>query len=90
MLSNIEEIELNKLVEDKIELGDQLQKRFEPFIHIEGAIKIQKKISRELKYLEKVCSALRAKICECAITSWNVLVCLGQMFRKNSIQQCAV
>lgn len=55
MLSNVEEAELNKMVDEKIELGDQLQKRFEPFIHIEGAIKIQKKISRELKYLEKVC-----------------------------------
>lgn len=58
MLSSVEEIELIKMVEDKIELGDQLQKRFEPFIHIEGAIKIQKKISRELKYLEKVCVRL--------------------------------
>lgn len=55
MLSSIEEIELTRMVDDKIRLGDELQKRFEPFIHIEGAIKIQKKISREIKYLEKVC-----------------------------------
>lgn len=56
MLSNLEEIELIKMVDDKLKLGDQLQQRFEPFLHIEGAIKIQKKISREIKFLEKVCS----------------------------------
>ena len=54
MLSNVEEIELIKMIDDKLNLGDQLQKRFEPFMHIEGAIKIQKKISLEIKYLEKV------------------------------------
>lgn len=72
MLSSVEEIELIKMVEDKIELGDQLQKRFEPFMHIEGAIKIQKKISRELKYLEKVCVRLYKIEGKMRITSWNV------------------
>lgn len=54
LLSSCEEIDLNKLVDDKIQLGNQLQKRFAPFIHIDGAIKIQRKIGREIKYLEKV------------------------------------
>ncbi|KAG4075504.1 hypothetical protein HA402_003329 [Bradysia odoriphaga] len=52
-LSSVEEIDLNKMVDEKIHLGNQLQKRFQPFLHIDGAIKIQKKISREIKYLEK-------------------------------------
>lgn len=56
MLSSIEEIELNKMVDDKIQLGDQLQKSLEPFLHIEGASRIQKKISREIEYLKKVYS----------------------------------
>lgn len=59
VLSSAEEIDLIKMVDDKIHLGNQLQKRFEPFIHIDGAIKIQKKISREIKYLEKVRSTER-------------------------------
>ncbi len=56
MLSDIEEIELSQMVDDKINFGHQLLKRFEPFLHIEGAIKIQKKISREIQFLEKVCA----------------------------------
>lgn len=47
--------ELNGIVNDKIHLGNQLKKRFEPFLHIEGSIKISKKIQREIKFLEKVC-----------------------------------
>lgn len=54
MLSSIEEIELLQMIDDKIKLGNHLQKSLESFIHIEGAYRIQKKISREIKYLEKV------------------------------------
>lgn len=46
--------ELNNIVDEKIKLGDHLKNRFEPFLHIEGSIKIQKKINREIKFLEKV------------------------------------
>ncbi|KAJ6638918.1 Kinesin-like protein KIF23 [Pseudolycoriella hygida] len=57
MLSEVEKVEVDRMVDEKIKLGQELQARFEPFLHIEGATKIQKKIGRELKYLQKAKSS---------------------------------
>lgn len=87
MLPNNEEIDLNQMVDEKIEMGNQLQNRFLPFMHIEGAIKIQKKISREIKYLEKVWPTLQCFLTSSNRISSSFYVCeLGQKIWENSAQ----
>lgn len=46
--------ELCQIVDSKIALGETLKKRLETFGGIEGAIKIQRKINQEIKFLAKV------------------------------------
>lgn len=46
--------ELYATVDKKITLGDNLKKKLDLFRDIDGAVKIQRKISQELKFLEKV------------------------------------
>lgn len=46
--------ELYTTVDKKIALGESLKKKLDLFRDIDGAVKIQRKISQELKFLEKV------------------------------------
>lgn len=46
--------ELCATVDNKIALGENLKKKLDLFRDIDGAVKIQRKISQELKFLEKV------------------------------------
>lgn len=46
--------DLYATVDKKIGLGENLKKKLDLFRDIDGAVKIQRKISQELKFLEKV------------------------------------
>lgn len=46
--------DLYATVDKKIALGENLKKKLDLFRDIDGALKIQRKISQELKFLEKV------------------------------------
>lgn len=48
--------QLYETVGKKIELGERLKKKLDTFRDIDGALKIQRKINQELKFLEKVCN----------------------------------
>lgn len=52
--SEVTSDELRQIVDSKIALGETLKKRLETFGSIEGAIKIQRKINQEIKFLAKV------------------------------------
>lgn len=56
MSSKIEysESQLIQLAEDKISLGEKLQKELLEFDEIDGIKKLNRKISQELKFLRKV------------------------------------
>lgn len=50
----LSETELYETVDKKIALGESLKKKLDLFKHIEGALKIQRKINQEIRFLQKV------------------------------------
>lgn len=59
--------ELCEIVDSKIKLGEQLKEQLEVFSGIEGAIKIQRKINQEIKFLDKVIADIKRLNLRCII-----------------------
>lgn len=54
MENELDIIELQSLVNEKIVLGENLIKRLHELEHIDGVKKVERKILQELKFLRKV------------------------------------
>lgn len=46
--------DLNSLAESNISLANELADKLKPFLHIDGVRKIERQISQEIRFLQKV------------------------------------
>lgn len=76
--------DLYATVDKKIALGENLKKKLDLFHDIDGAVKIQRKISQELKFLEKVSKGcLHVTTIICFISEFTRFL----MFSKLTVNQ---